>query len=53
MAASGATTWHADIIMTHVTLCAFHVGCTDANIIHIDVDVNSTDADSSLLTRLG
>jgi hypothetical protein len=44
---------HDDIIMTCVTLCTFHVGCTDADIICTDADVSSTDVDSSLLTGLG
>jgi hypothetical protein len=30
-----------------------HIHCMNADIICIDVDVNSTDVDSSLLTGLG
>jgi hypothetical protein len=41
------------VIMTHVSLYVFHVPCTDVDVIHTDADVNSMDADSSLLTGLG
>jgi len=55
--ASCATTsswWHhPDVNKTCVTLYAFHVCCIDDDIIFTDVDVSSTNADSSLLTRLG
>jgi hypothetical protein len=44
---------HDNIIMTHVTLFVCHVPCTDVDFIHTNADVNSTYADSSLLTGLG
>jgi hypothetical protein len=44
---------HADIRMTHVTLCVWHVHCTNVDVIHTDANVGSTYVDSSLLTGLG
>jgi hypothetical protein len=44
---------HADVSMTHVVLCDFHIFCTYDEFIRTDVDVSNTDVDSSMLTRLG
>jgi hypothetical protein len=46
VAASGAATGHDDIIMTCVTLCYFHVGYTNFDIIRTDANINRTNADS-------
>jgi hypothetical protein len=43
----------ADVSMTHVILCMFHIHCTNTYVIHTDADINSMDADSSMLIGLG
>jgi hypothetical protein len=53
VAASGASTWYDDVMMTHVTLCDFYLYCMDDDVICTNVDISSTDVDSSLLTGLG
>jgi hypothetical protein len=44
---------NVDVIMTCVILYVCHIPCTNVDIIYIDVDISSTDVDSSVLTGLG
>jgi hypothetical protein len=44
---------HDEVIMKCVILCVCHILYMDPDIIYIDANVNSTNADSSLLTGLG